>query len=71
MDNLNRREKNCESMKVHLPETLKRDLNILAAYASLELSAYVRQILEQHAYGAAHWLSLRHPLPNGRREAPR
>lgn len=71
MDDTQRREKNSENMKVHLSESLKRDLNILAAYASLDLSAYVRQVLEQHAYGAAHWLSLRHPPPNGRREPTR
>ncbi len=69
MDNVpRRREKATESMKIHLSEGLKRDLIILAAYAGLDLSTYVRQVLERHTYGVI--ATLPPPRENGRGRPP-
>lgn len=59
-------EKNTENMKIHVSETLKRDLQVLAAMEGSDLSAYVRRVLELHAWGALNRIIL--PSSEGRRK---
>lgn len=69
MDTSKRREKNSESMKIHLSESLKRDLKVLAAIQGKELSEYVRDVLETHTYGVVSKIA---PLlQDGRRDEAR
>ncbi|MDS4026103.1 MAG: hypothetical protein RKO25_03795 [Candidatus Contendobacter sp.] len=41
-----------ESIKLHLPEELKRDLQDLAMQDDRPVSEYIRVVLVQHVYGA-------------------
>ena len=41
-----------ESIKLHLPEDLKRDLQDLAMQDDRPVSEYIRTVLTQHVYGA-------------------
>jgi len=41
-----------ESIKLHLPEDLKRDLQDLAMQDDRPVSEYIRAVLVQHVYGA-------------------
>ena len=45
-------QKCLESIKLHLPETLKRDLQDLAMQEDRPVSEYIRVVLAQHVYGA-------------------
>lgn len=69
MDIPKRREKNSESMKIHLSESLKRDLKVLAAIQGKELSEYVRDVLETYVYGAS--FKIAPLLQDGRRDEAR
>ncbi len=47
-----RREKCNDDIRVHLGETLKSDLKVIAARQGFDsLSAYIRNILREFAYG--------------------
>lgn len=50
-------QKCLESIKLHLPETLKRDLQDLAMQEDRPVSEYIRVALVQHVYGAKTKLS--------------
>lgn len=50
-------QKCLESIKLHLPDTLKRDLQDLAMQEDRPVSEYIRVILVQHVYGAKAKLS--------------
>lgn len=41
-----------ESIKLHLPEDLKRDLQDLAMQEERAVSEYIRVVLQLHTYGA-------------------
>lgn len=41
-----------ESIKLHLPEDLKRDLQDLAMQDDRPVSEYIRVVLQLHVYGA-------------------
>ncbi len=41
-----------ESIKLHLPEELKRDLQDLAMQEERAVSEYIRVVLQLHVYGA-------------------
>ncbi|MDG4549849.1 MAG: hypothetical protein P9F19_01360 [Candidatus Contendobacter sp.] len=41
-----------ESIKLHLPEDLKRDLQDLAMQEERAVSEYIRAVLQLHVYGA-------------------
>ena len=47
-----------ESIKLHLPEYLKQDLQDLAMQYDRPVSEYIRTELAQHVYGAKHRLIL-------------
>lgn len=65
------REKNDVDLKIWVPESLWRELQDLAADADTSLSEYTRQVLTQHAWGAAHKLSMKRSRQERRREPPR
>lgn len=46
-----------ESIKLHLPEDLKRDLQDLAMQDDRPVSEYIRVVLQLHVYGAKAKLS--------------
>ena len=49
---MKRREKNTDEIKVHLGETLKSDLKVIAARQGFEsLSPFIRKVLREYAYG--------------------
>lgn len=65
------REKNDVDLKIWVPERLWRELQDLAADADMSLSEYARGVMMQHAWGAAHKLSMRRQRQDGRREPTR
>lgn len=49
---MKRREKLTDEVKVHLGETLKSDLKVIAARQGFEsLSPFIRKVLREYAYG--------------------
>lgn len=49
---MKRREKLTDEVKVHLGETLKSDLKVIAARQGFEsLSPFIRKVLREFAYG--------------------
>ncbi|OAM37814.1 hypothetical protein [Eikenella corrodens] len=47
-----KREKCTEEVKLHIPQAMKDDLKTLAALNGFtSLSAYIRYVLDGHAYG--------------------
>lgn len=54
-------EKNLESIRLNLPEQLKKDLQDLAAQEDRAVSETIRRILEDRLYGLARTLC--HPEP--------
>lgn len=52
-------EKLMDNVKVHLGESLKRDLQDLAMADDRKVSDYIRMVLEYHVYGAQRRIQCR------------